>query len=163
MTLCWLRDLSWPWCGSFPACVMGSLGQQMQTLSAAPSAAQCKCGGGSTKLCWLFLCSTTSHFLFPVVFCSTHRFYDPRSEKCCCRVCTLQGCMEGYTPLSLLSHYLSGLPFFFCQSTDESIILLMTVVTRRPCHLVFSGSSGSFSLNVFLIALADFPIFVTDL
>ena len=53
--------------------------------------------------------------------------------------------------------------FFFCQSTDESIILLMTVVTRRPCHLVFSGSSGSFSLNVFLIALADFPIFVTDL
>ena len=53
--------------------------------------------------------------------------------------------------------------FFFGQSTGESIILLTIVVTRRPCRSVFSGSSGSSSLNVFLIALADFPIFVTNL
>lgn len=140
------------------------LGSSMQTLLAAPSDAQCRCGGSSTKLCWLFLCNTASHFLFPVVFCSTRRFYDPHAEKCFCRVCTLQGFMEGYTPLTLLSHYLSGLfIIFFCQSMGESIILLMIVVTCRPCCLVFSGSSGSSSLNVFLIALADFPIFVTNL
>lgn len=89
------------------------LGSSMQTLLAAPSDAQCKCGGSSAKLCWLFLCSTASHFLYPVVFCSTRRFYDPRTEKCYCRVCTLQGCMEGYTPLTLLSHYLSGLFIVF--------------------------------------------------